>query len=97
MPRADLPEAPDQAARDQINAALADLLRVLLKAKAEEAGVASKLIATASDLDDIASGARDGDWAKGWRREVFGVDALRLCDGQIALACKGQTVRIVPL
>ncbi|WP_055087277.1 ribonuclease D [Jannaschia donghaensis] len=95
--RDDLPKVPNQKSRDQINAALADLLRVLLKAKAEDAGVASKLIATASDLDDIASGERDGSWAKGWRREVFGADALRLCEGQIALACKGHTVKIIDL
>ncbi|WP_092646741.1 ribonuclease D [Jannaschia faecimaris] len=95
--RDDLPKVPNQKNRDQINAALADLLRVLLKAKAEGAGVASKLIATASDLDDIASGTRDGDWAKGWRKEVFGTDALRLCEGEIALACKGHTVRIIDL
>ena len=97
LPKDELPQAPDPRARDQINGALADLLRVLLKAKAEQAGVASKLIATASDLDDIASGTRDGDWAKGWRGEVFGDDALRLCEGKIALACKGASVKIVPL
>ncbi|TFL16823.1 ribonuclease D [Jannaschia formosa] len=96
-PREDLPAPPKQKARDQINGALADLLRVLLKAKAEKAGVAQKLIASASDLDDIASGTRDGAWAHGWRGEVFGTDALRLCEGKIALACKGQDVRIVPL
>ena len=93
----DLPKPPKIKSRDQINGALADLLRVLLKAKAEQAGVAQKLIATASDLDDIAAGDRTGDWAKGWRGEVFGRDALRLCEGEIALACKGQDVRIVPL
>ncbi|MEM8824490.1 MAG: ribonuclease D [Pseudomonadota bacterium] len=93
----DLPAAPRPRARDQINGALADLLRVLLKAKAEQAGVASKLIATASDLDDIASGNLEGDWLRGWRREVFGADALRLCQGEIALACRGHDVRIVAL
>ncbi|MFO6463734.1 ribonuclease D [Jannaschia sp. KMU-145] len=97
VPKDELPAAPRQKARDQINGALADLLRVLVKAKAEQAGVAQKLIATASDLDDIASGTRDGDWARGWRGEVFGDDALRLCEGEIALACKGHEVRIVPL
>ncbi|MEM7643718.1 MAG: ribonuclease D [Pseudomonadota bacterium] len=97
LPKEDLPPAPKPRARDQINGALADLLRVLLKAKAEQAGVASKLIATASDLDDIASGIRQGDWMRGWRREVFGSDALRLCEGEIALACKGHDVQIVPL
>ncbi|MEM7491305.1 MAG: ribonuclease D [Pseudomonadota bacterium] len=97
LPKEELPPAPRPRARDQINGALADLLRVLLKAKAEEAGVASKLIATASDLDDIASGTRQGDWLRGWRREVFGTDALRLCEGEIALACSGHDVRIVSL
>jgi ribonuclease D len=97
VPKEELPEPPRPKARDQINGALADLLRVLLKAKAEAAGVASKLIATASDLDDIASGARDGAWMRGWRREVFGADALRLCEGEIALACRGRDVRIVDL
>ena len=97
LPKEDLPEPPRQKARDQINAALADLLRVLLKAKAEKAGVAQKLIASAADLDDIASGDRDGDWNRGWRGEVFGADALRLCEGRIALACKGHSVRIIEL
>ena len=89
---------PDRS-RDalQVNPALADLLRVLLKAKSEKAGVAQKLIATAADLDAISAGERDVHALKGWRREVFGEDALRLCEGHIALAAKGSTVSIVPL
>ena len=78
------------------NAALSDLLRVLLKAKAEIAGVAPKLIASSSDLDAIATGARDLPALKGWRAEVFGKDALRLADGEIALSARGGAVRIVP-
>lgn len=89
---------PDRS-RDklQVNPALADLLRVLLKAKTEAAGVAAKLIAPAADLDAIAAGVRDVPALRGWRKEVFGADALRLCDGQIALAAEGEEVRIVPL
>ena len=97
IPKEDLPVPPKQKGREQINGALADLLRVLLKAKAEQAGVAPKLLASSSDLDDIAAGTRDGDWARGWRLKVFGADALRLCAGEIALACRGHDVRIVPL
>jgi ribonuclease D len=82
--------------RSNLNPALADLLRVLLKAKAEQAGVAAKLIASSADLDDIACGVQDGVWATGWRREVFGEDALRLLRGEIALAAEGARVRIVP-
>lgn len=85
--------------RDQLNvdSALADLLRVLLKAKSETAGVAQKLIATASELDQIAAGDRDLPALKGWRREVFGEDALRLCAGEIGLGARGGKVDIIVL
>jgi ribonuclease D len=81
----------------QVNPALADLLRVLLKAKSENSGVAAKLIASSADLDAIAAGMRDLPALSGWRHEVFGADALRLCEGEIALAAKGQHVMVVEL
>lgn len=79
----------------QVDSALADLLRVLLKAKSESAGVAQKLIASSSDLDALAAGDRSVPALKGWRGEVFGQDALRLCQGEIALTAKGGAVRVV--
>ena len=87
---------PDTS-RDQIqvDSALADLLRVLLKAKSEAEGVAQKLIASSADLDMLAAGGRDIPALKGWRGEVFGKDALRLCKGEIALSAKGGAVRVV--
>ncbi|NDK33338.1 ribonuclease D [Rhodovulum sulfidophilum] len=96
-PQADYPKMPETDDKLQVNPALADLLRVLLKAKSEQAGVAQKLIATASELDAIAAGRRDGPALRGWRAEVFGDDALRLCAGKIALAAKGSNVAVVPL
>ena len=92
MPKPDL--SRDQL---QVNPALADLLRVLLKAKAEQLGVASKLIASASDLDSIAAGLRDMDALHGWRLDAFGEDALRLCRGEIALTAKGNDVKVIRL
>jgi ribonuclease D len=80
-----------------VNPALADLLRVLLKAKTESAGVAAKLIAPAADLDAIAAGLRDVPALSGWRREVFGADALRLCEGKIALSADGSDVKVISL
>ncbi|MFP4237661.1 ribonuclease D [Rhodosalinus sp.] len=96
-PEEDLPRVERARDRGQPNPALADLLRVLLKAKTESAGVASKLIAQAADLDAIAAGERDLPALTGWRREVFGEDALRLCEGRIALAAKGRNVEVVPI
>ncbi|MBI1492424.1 ribonuclease D [Halocynthiibacter styelae] len=91
------PKVSNDKDKAQVNPALADLLRVLLKAKAENAGVAQKLIATASELDEIASGKRDVPSLKGWRGEVFGEDAIRLCQGEIALTAKGSAVKVVEL
>ncbi|MEL6888197.1 MAG: ribonuclease D [Pseudomonadota bacterium] len=97
MPAGDMPQPDRSREKLQVNPALADLLRVLLKAKTEREGVAAKLIATAADLDALAAGERDVAALKGWRSEVFGEDALRLCDGRVALAAQGDAVRIVPL
>ncbi|MDT0684144.1 ribonuclease D [Roseicyclus sp. F158] len=97
MPQDAWPKAPQDKDRKEVNPALADLLRVLLKAKAEQEGVAQKLIATSSELDAIAAGERNGPALKGWRGEVFGTDAMRLCAGEIALSAKGSSVRIVEL
>ncbi len=96
-PAEDLPAAEGERDRPQADAALADLLRVLLKAKSEDAGVAQKLIATASELDEIAAGQRDVKALTGWRRDVFGTDALRLCDGQLALRADRGRVKVVEL
>ncbi|WP_457645721.1 ribonuclease D [Profundibacter sp.] len=94
---ADFPKPDKSREKLQVNPALADLLRVLLKSKAEEAGVALKLIATSAELDAIAAGQRDGKSLSGWRNEVFGKDALRLCDGKIALTAQGTAVKVVDL
>ena len=95
VPQDALPKVASNDAQLQVNTALADLLRVLLKAKSTEAGVAAKLIASASDLDRIAAGKRDVVALTGWRHEVFGKDALRLAAGEIALSAKGGAVRVL--
>ena len=93
----DWPAEPERE-RGQASPALADLLRVLLKARSEALGVAARLIANASDLEAMAAGARDDVAAlQGWRAEAFGNDALRLCEGRLALAAEGPSVRVVEL
>jgi ribonuclease D len=97
LPAQDLPHAEDPEAQLQVNPALADLLRVLLKARADETGVAQKLIAATSELDAMAAGRRDVPCLTGWRHDLFGQDALRLCAGELALTVKGQAVKAVEL
>ena len=70
--------------------AVVELLKVLLKARAEEAAVASKLIATVADLEKIAADDNAETPAlEGWRRQAFGEDALKLKRGELALVLDG--------
>ena len=77
---------------------LIELLKVLLKTKCEEHGVAQKLVATSQDLEQIAADdAADVAALSGWRLEVFGQDALKLKHGKLALAAKGRGVQLIEL
>ena len=96
-PEADLPEKLGKTDKSIVNSALADLLRVLLKSCSESAGVASKLIASASDLDSLAAGDRSLAALQGWRLEIFGKSALDLCNGKIGLSVKGKKVTTIEL
>ncbi len=75
-----------------------DLLKVMLKQISEEHGVAAKLIATTDELEEIAA----DDNAKvpalhGWRRDLFGEQALALKRGELALSVKGKKVVVRPI
>ncbi len=98
LPKDKLPAVPEQRPGRKGQEGLADLLRVLLKARAEDYGVAQKLIATASDLELLAAGDDEGlAVLRGWRRDVFGADALRLKQGEIALSANGESVKVVEI
>ncbi len=96
-PPEQFPQLPSARENMNVNPALADLLRVLLKAKSDSTGVAARLIASASDLDALAAGFRDVPALSGWRAEVFGQDALRLCRGEVGLAVNGSQVKVIAL
>ena len=97
IPDEELPEKKERLDKGILNSALSDLLRVLLKSCSESSGVASKLIASAGDLDALAAGDRSISALKGWRFEVFGKSALELCDGKIGLIAKGTKVKTFQL
>ncbi len=67
-----------------------DLLKVLLKMRCDEKGVAQRLVASSADLERIAA-EDDADVAalRGWRREIFGADALALKNGRLGVALDG--------
>ena len=86
----------DRERRNGCNGATVELLRVLLRHVSESHGVAAKMIASVEDLEAIAA----DDHAKvaaltGWRRELFGAQALELKHGRLALTV--EKGKVVPL
>lgn len=73
-----------------------ELLKVLLRMTSEQHAVASKIIATVDDLEQIAADDNAEVGAlQGWRRELFGESALALKHGRLALGVeKGRVVRV---
>ena len=89
-----LPELPKRRPSIDGGNAAVELMKVLLKLAAEQHGVASKVIATVDDLEAIVAGD-DSPALSGWRRSVFGEDALRLKAGEIAIAFDGRALKTI--
>jgi ribonuclease D len=80
------------------NGAVVELLKVLLKAVAEQERVAPKIIATTDDLEAIAENdAAEVAPLKGWRRGLFGEKALALKSGRLGLSVQKSRVTVQPL
>ena len=74
---------------------VADLLKLLLKIKAKDSGVAPKLIARSDELEALAAGVRsDLAILSGWRFEEFGRDALDLVEGRLAFATRNGKLKM---
>jgi len=90
---------PERARRKrEPSPAAIDLLKTLLRLRAEAVGVAPRLIANAEDIERLAA-LEDDDVAalKGWRNEVFGKDAVALRKGDLAIALDGGEAVVVEL
>ena len=76
-------------------ALVSDLLKLLLKIRSKETGVASKLIARSDELEALAAGVRkDLNILSGWRFEEFGRDALDLVEGRLAFATENGKLKM---
>lgn len=93
-----LPRIPPAPQRKEGSAAVSDMLRVFLKARSDQLGVAAKLIASSADLDALAGDKNpDVPALTGWRHEAFGADAMRICAGEIGLAVGRDGLRVIEL
>lgn len=98
VPRADCPVPRKPRQNGAKSGPATELLKVLLKLKCDSHGVAQKLIANSDDIEAIAADDdADVPALHGWRREIFGEDALALKHGRVALTTKGTKIQVVPL
>ncbi|MBS0271665.1 MAG: ribonuclease D [Proteobacteria bacterium] len=98
LPIEDCPQVKREGNAVPGASALLEMLKLLLKIKAEKYHVAPKLIATSADLEVIARSVDPQVPAlQGWRREVFGNSALALKAGEIALGIKNNRISLIKL
>jgi len=98
MPESDAPRLDPKADIPPGLGPIIELLRVLLKLRCDENEVAQKVIGNAGDLESIAADDNaDVPALKGWRREIFGEEALKLKHGKLALTAAGKRVKVIEL
>jgi len=100
LPEDQIPKPPERIELPRGLGPVVDLLKVLLKMKCDEHGVAQKLVANVADIEAIAADDdADVPVLHGWRRELFGADALALKHGRLGLGfcTDGRKLRLVPL
>ena len=76
-----------------------EMLKTLLRLRTEVVGIATRMVANASDINRLAAFGEDADVPalEGWRREMFGEEALAMLRGEIALRLEGNDVVAVPV
>ncbi len=98
LPDAEMPPKEHRPGLSTEASLVADLLKQLLKIRAKESGVAPKLVARGEDMEALAAGVREGlPILEGWRRKMFGEDALALVEGRLGFAVIGGRLRMQPL
>ena len=96
LPQDEMPDRePRRPGLTKDAALVSDLLKLLLKIRAKETGVAARLIARADDLEALAAGVRRNlNILSGWRYDEFGKDALDLVEGRLAFAIEDGKLKM---
>jgi ribonuclease D len=86
LPESEWPAMPERRPPLVGHESLVALLQALLRLRCEAHGVATRMVASREDLDQLATAeVPDIPAMTGWRRELFGADALELRAGRLAM------------
>ena len=95
LPDSEIPTKDNRPGLSTEASLIADLLKLLLKIRAKESGVAPKLVARSDEMEALAAGVREGlPILEGWRRTMFGEDALALVEGRLGFSVVGNKLRM---
>ncbi len=98
LPLEEAPKANNKPNHGPYSHATVELLKVLLRHICDESNVAPRLVATTNDLEMIAAtDSAPCPALSGWRRELFGEQALALKNGKLSLAIKKGKVQLIPI
>jgi ribonuclease D len=98
LPESEMPPRENRPGLSTDASLIADLLKLLLKIRAKENGVAPKLVARSDEMEALAAGVREGlPILEGWRRQQFGEDALALVEGRLGFSVRNGKLRMQPL
>ena len=93
VPEQERPEPPPRRNPAQAEESTVALLAALLRLRCDEHEVTPRLVASKDDLERLAEDpGAELPALSGWRREIFGADALALLRGEIALTVEGGQV-----
>ena len=97
-PRAQWPTPKERKHLNQSESAVVDILKMLLKIVSTEHEVAAKIIASSADFEDIAIDDEANVPAlKGWRKDIFGNDAIAIKHGRLAIGLKNGKITKFPI
>ena len=94
------PAPPQPPQRDASEQPIASLAQALVRQRAREAGIATELVATQSELQAFVAAVRRGDaptgrLAAGWRHELVGRELVQLVKGKLALSAGSDGLRVI--
>ncbi|MFA7441327.1 MAG: ribonuclease D [Sphingomonadaceae bacterium] len=94
LPVSEIPTREHRPGLSSDASLIADLLKLLLKIRCKEEGVAPRLVARSDELEALAGGAHDLPLLSGWRRGLFGDDALALVEGRLGFVVADGKLRM---
>ncbi len=71
-----------------------NLLKVILEIRSQENNITPSIIATSADLEKILNCDKNIKCLSGWRKDIFGNDAINFLDGNLSISMNDSKVKI---